>query len=165
MVVSNINQDQLASLLEENMGLVVFLAKSFNPTSHYDLEEFIQIGRIAAWKAILKHDPERAALSTLIWHHVRWAILRDLDRRKKQHVQLDDTIPIEDKSVSSIVWEYVPDYLTNNEQTVLDMRMQGHTFVDICSTLGFSRGWSNNVFKSAIKKINEANEKKTNLNV
>jgi hypothetical protein len=39
------------------------------------------------------------------------------------------------------------------------MRLEGYTFSDIGDSLGYSRGWANNIYKTAVKKINEANEK------
>ena len=43
-------------LILENMGLVVSLARSFNPKNNQELEEYIQSGRIGLWKAIKKYD-------------------------------------------------------------------------------------------------------------
>ena len=58
-------------LILENMGLVVSLARSFNPKNNQELEEYIQSGRIGLWKAIKKYDPDRGALSTIAWNSFR----------------------------------------------------------------------------------------------
>ena len=148
------------------MGLVVLVAKSFNPRDENELDEFVQLGRIGAWKAISKHDPKRAKLSTIIWHYVRWEILRYLKRQDNPEIQLDESMPLADNLVvDSCVWEYLPDYLTCNEQEVIKLRLQGHTFLGIGTELGYSRGWANNTFKAALEKINNANEEKTHIDV
>lgn len=162
-----VSGEQLGSLLEDNMGLVVTLAKSFNPRDENELDEFVQIGRIAAWKAIQKHDPSRAALSTLIWHYVRWDILRHLDKNRAhfEH-QLDESIPMEDNLVvSSDFWQLLPDCLTCNERKVVELRLDGHSFVDIGKEIGYSRGWANNTFKAALKKIRDANKETQDIDV
>lgn len=158
--------EQLDFVMESNMGLVVLVAKSFNPRNSDELDEFIQLGRIGMWKAIGKHDPSRAKLSTLIWHYVRWEILRYLKKRKRLEIQLDESLPIEDNlTVDSSIWEYLPDCLTYNEHGVIKLRLQGHTFVDIGNEMGYSRGWANNTFKTALQKINHANQEKTHTYV
>ena len=154
--------EQLDSVMESNMGLVVLLAKSFNPRGSDELDEFVQLGRIAMWKAIEKHDPSRAKLSTLIWHYVRWDILRYLKKQSRLEIQLDESVPIADNlKVDPSLWEYLPDCLTYNENSVIKLRLQGHTFVAIGHEMGYSRRWANNTFKAALKKINNANKTKT----
>lgn len=166
LVVDTKATEQLDSAMESNMGLVVLLAKSFNPRSIDELDEFVQLGRIGMWKAIKKHDPSRAKLSTLIWHYVRWEILRYLKKRSKSEIQLDESIPIADNlEIDSSIWEYLPDCLTYNENSVIKLRLKGHTFVDIGHEMGYSRGWANNTFKTALKKISYANKEKTHSNV
>jgi DNA-directed RNA polymerase specialized sigma subunit len=165
--MSEINNEQLASLMEENMGLVVLLANAFKPKDQSELEEFLQLGRIGLWKAIKKHDPKRAKLSTLIWHCVRWEILRHLDKEKnrKGFLPINDSI-CGDIDNHSDFWELIPDTLDEKESKVIQLRLEGNTFMDIGKELGYSRGWANNIFKTAINKIKESNGKeKKNINV
>ena len=158
-----VSEDRLASMIEENMGLVVLLAKSFRPRDDEERDEFVQLGRIGLWKAILKHDPRRSQLSTTAWHYIRWEILRHLQRKSSQDLQLDETIPVEDSKISlDSLWEYLPDSLSDKERTVLSLRLDGYTFVDIGNKMGFSRGWANNTYRSAVDKIQDANSEQTN---
>jgi len=157
--MNDLSSDQLASLMDKNMGLVVTLVNSFKPKNENEADEFMQLGRIGLWKAINKHDPEKAKLSTLIWHYVKWEILRHLDKRKKDktHLPIKDSICGELKNAADI-WEFIPDTLNKKEKHVVQLRLEGHTFLDIGEKIGCSRGWANNIFKSAMEKINEANE-------
>lgn len=164
---NEVSAEQLASLMEENMGLVVLLANAFKPKNKAELDEFMQLGRIGLWKAIKKHDPSKAKLSTLIWHCVRWEILRHLDKEKnrKGFLPINDAIcggPVNEYDF----WEIIPDTLDDKEAKVVQLRLEGHTFMDIGKELGYSRGWANNIFKTAINKIQEANGKEEkNINV
>ena len=65
------------------MGLVVSLARSFNPLNPIELDNYIQSGRIGLWKAIQKHDPKKGKLTTIAWNHIRWEIIRYIKKNKK----------------------------------------------------------------------------------
>ena len=165
--MNDITNEQLASLMEENMGLVVLLANAFKPKNQNELDEFMQLGRIGLWKAIKKHDPKKAKLSTIIWHSVRWEILRHLDKEKKRKKGLEINESICGKLEDNVnFWEIIPDTLNDKESQVIQLRLEGHTFMDIGKRLGYSRGWANNIFKTAIDKIIESNGKeKKNIDV
>lgn len=153
---------QLDSLMEDNMGLVVLVAKSFNPRNEDELDEYVQLGRIGMWKAIKKHDPSRAKLSTLIYHYARWEILRFLKKRDNPEIQLEESFSLEDNLViDSVIWELLPDCLSCYERDVIKLRLQGYTFLDIGKELGYSRGWANNTYRTALQKIKDANEEET----
>lgn len=157
--------EQLASLMEEHMGLVVLLAHSFHPRCQSELDEYVQLGRIGVWKAIIAHDPSKAKLTTVIWWYVRWEIIRFLEKEKKHNNQAQINEQICEGHTQSIpLWEIIPDYLDDKEKDVIKFRLEGYTFEDIGKRMGYSRGWANNIFKTAIQKIEHANEK-TDLNV
>lgn len=159
-------EDRLASMIEENMGLVVSLAKSFKPRTHEEYEEFVQLGRIGLWKAYEKHDPAKAAFSTNAWHHIRWEIMRHLNSKQVKSytkdvclcLQLDDSTPVVDNSCTENLWEYLPDSLSDRERQVIQLRLDGHTFVDIGKRMGYSRGWANITYKAALEKIADASD-------
>ena len=155
--------------IEKHMGLVVLIAKSFNPQDEEQLEEFIQMGRIAVWKALQKYDPSRAKLSTMMWYYIKWEILRFLKKGRKgkcakdgfKEFYLDDSLYLDNNKVvlnqNSEFWELLPECLTNNEKSVINLRLKGHTFLEIGQQLGYSRGWANNTYKKAIDKIQNGN--------
>lgn len=154
--MNNITDEQLASLIEENMGLVVLAVNSFGPKDSLEKDELMQLGRIGLWKAIKKHNPKRSKLSTCMYNYVRWEIGRYLYKKSKtKYADLHENIMC-NKSVDN-VWEYIPEFLSNKEKDVVSMRLEGHSFVDIGKKLGYSRGWANNVFQKALDKINNAN--------
>lgn len=156
-------QDELARVLEDNMGLVVLLAKSFNPRNEDEYEEFVHLGRIGLWKAHLKYDPARSRFSTMAYYYIRWEILRHLSK-KPSEAQLDEAIVIEDTKFNlDNIWEYLPKNLSDKERKVIELRLvDNHTFVDIGKIMGYSRGWANNTYKSALEKIEHANQEKKN---
>lgn len=161
------NQEQLASLIEENMGLVVLIVNSFSPNGQHELDEFIQLGRIGLWKAIIKHDPSRAKLSTLIWHYVRWEIFRHIykEEKHKHLLELNDSL-YSPKLKTSNFWEIIPEFLSEEEKQVINLKLEGYAFIEIGKKMGYPRGWANNIFKSAVNKIVECNAKKEkNINL
>ena len=163
--IEQLSEEQLASLIEENMGLVVKLAKTFNPKNEDELEEYIQLGRIGLWKAMQKYDGTRAKFSTYAWRPIRWEILRYLSKKKRPEAQLDETFDVEDRSVDIQLWEVLPEHLTSNEIKVLELKLEGKNFVEIGKDMGKSRGWANNIYKTAIEKILDANKEKTHSDV
>ena len=120
--------------------------------------------RIGLLKAIRAHDPKKAKLSTLAWLYIRWEIIRYIEDQKKKM-----TLPLLiDKPyyTTENIWEFFPDNLTDVEKEVLTYKLEGRTLKDISKRIGgCSREWANNICKSAIKKVYEANEEKTNSNV
>ena len=134
--------DTEQQLILENTGLVVSLAKSFNPKNSLEFEEYVQSGRIGLWKAIKKHEPKKGALSTIAWYYIRWEIIRGMSfNSKSQPVRFGDI---------------QPDTLDAIEKEVLKMRSSGYTMKEIGENFSRSRGWANEKFKSAINKIKEA---------
>lgn len=162
---------QVEQLVLDNLGLVVSIAKSLRPTNYTELEEYIQVGTIGLWKAIEKHDPTRAKLSTLAWNSIRWEIIRYIEKTKKydDFINADDTVYILSKQhrqharaierYPNRFQEWLPGDLSKSERIVVEMRNQGYTFQEIGHALGgYTRGWANKLFKSAIEKIRDANK-------
>jgi len=141
------------------MGLVVSLARSFNPPNAIELDNYIQSGRIGLWKAIQKHDPARGKLTTIAWNHIRWEIIRYIKKNKKD-VSLEECSYMEPSHQESDgLWEFEPSTLTDIEKGVVQMRLYGYKLDEIGKEFGGkTKSWANNIFKSAVQKIREANE-------
>ena len=140
------------------MGLVVRIAKGFHPKDHSEMEDYVQEGRIALWKAIKKYDANRGALSTLAWEYITKAILRYKTKEKKHHstqeLYQEEKVFIQPHEI----WQFIPEGLEPRELVILDMRSKGYTFQEIGTTLGFTRGWINRIYKTVINKMVTANE-------
>tara|TARA_R110002051_G_scaffold325290_1_gene426884 strand:+ start:2039 stop:2551 length:513 start_codon:yes stop_codon:yes gene_type:complete len=156
-------------LISDNMGLVVSLARSFKPRNALELDDYIQSGRIGLWKAIQKHNPKRGALSTIAWYYIRWEIIRNMpktNRAKEQELKLVNFTDLpyslpritEDKKYENVFNELEPNSLTLKERKILRLRVCGYTMQEIGHHFGHSRGWANEAFKSAIKKVRDANQ-------
>jgi RNA polymerase sigma-B factor len=170
------SKQQIELLVHQNMGLVVSIVKSLRPPNQTEFEEYLQLGCIGLWKAIEKYDPERnTKLSTIAWDYIRWEIIRYISRRKKEQrlINNPNLIPHieqakkkrQDGLLPSELPELLPKTLTDSELCTIKMRNEGYTFQEIGNNLGgYTRGWANKLFKSAIKKIQDANEEKTNIN-
>jgi RNA polymerase sigma factor (sigma-70 family) len=157
-------------LILDNMGLVVSLARSFNPRNNQELEEYIQSGRIGLWKAIKKYDANKGALSTIAWNYIRWEIIRSLPDSKKMRNKNLKQVCFTDISESNFalaeyydessrqeIQELLPDSLTKQEQALIMLKLDGFTMNEIGNYFGKSRVWAHTIYKKAFEKIKEAN--------
>lgn len=152
----SMNENQLVT---NNLGLVIRIAKAFNPRDYNEMQEYIQEGSIALLKAIRKYDPSRGyQLSTLAWKYITKAILRYKTKQKKHH-SVQELFYAEKSYVEETdVWQYYPISLEPRELQILHMRDKGYTFQDIGKELGYTRGWINRIYKTTINKIRCAND-------
>ena len=127
-------------LISENMGLVVSLARSFKPRNQNQLEEYVQSGRIGLWKAIVKYEPSRGALSTIAWYYIRWEIIKNLPNSKKNRNKNLRTVSFADlpytpaiipQDTSVSLSEIRPTTLTDTENKIFDMRAAGYTMKEV----------------------------------
>lgn len=162
---SQATSEQLDSMINDNMGIVASVVKTFKPKTSEELEEYTQLGRIGLWKAIKNYDSDRSAMSTNMWLHVRWEISRYLHNKKKKPIelQLDDSLDLAESNTKDDLWEYVPINMTDDEKRIIELRIMGHTFSKIGKLLNKSSFWINKKYKKAIEKIYESQI--TNINV
>ena len=171
MTTDSKTRERDEQLILANMGLVVSLARSFKPKDALELDDYIQSGRIGLWKAIQKHNPKRGALSTIAWYYIRWEIIRNMPksrRLKEQELKFVNFTDLsyaaiapgktEGKNYEMILGELEPNNLTAKERRVLRLRICGYTMQEIGEHFGHSRGWANEKFKSATKKVRDANQ-------
>jgi len=141
-------------LVKENLGLVVHIAKSFNPPNHTELDEYIQSGRIGLLKAIRSYDELISKLSTYAWKYIGWEILNYIRQNKRPHHDTPDEIA---EKHHDNLWEFLPDNLDSKELSILQLRCDGHTFNEIGQKYDTTSYWASKVYKSALKKITRAN--------
>jgi len=152
-------------LIGKNIGLIIKLARSFNPANSTQLDDYIQLGRIGFLKAIRKHDSTRGQLSTLAWHYIRWEIIRYINKEQINPLPLleeprlvDHYECIGDKDKFKVLTELLPNTLTNNERSIIQLRAEGFTFAAIGTLHNQTRYWANKHYKLAVKKIKVANQ-------
>ena len=152
-----LSETEVSQLIEDHMGLVVKLAKSFKPQSPEQLDEYIQVGRIGLWKAILKRDPTRGALSTIAWICIRNELLRHvkwLNRGPASYEVIEHSYNTE-----PAIWEVLPGHLLNEKEVkVVELRYEGHTFKEIGEMCGYTKNWAHKCWTQAVRKIKQANE-------
>jgi len=144
--------------VKEHLGLVIKIAKSFQPIDKAEMDDMIQEGSIALLKALRKHDAKRGKVSTLAWKYINKALSRykkGIIENKEKHSDFES---ISDNSNQDKFWENIPDTLTQKELLVIQMKCEGYTFKEIGEKIGCTKSWSSRIFKDAIKKIKTANE-------
>jgi RNA polymerase sigma factor (sigma-70 family) len=143
-------------LIHDNMGLVISLAKRFNPANAQELDEYIQAGRIGLLLAIRKHDPEKGALSTIAWNYIRREIRNHIKFQTKfKYQEIHDNIVSER---TDEFWEHLPDNLTSQEKEAIQLKKMGLTVAEIKDRLQLTTcNKTTKVLKNGIKKIQNAN--------
>lgn len=134
------------------------LARSFKPRTKEELDDLVQIGTMGLLKAIRKHDPAKGKLTTIAWGYIRWEIMRYLNNQQLAFTSQDTIVEAQAHLDCEHLWEYLPDTLSKLERQTVMLKIQGHNFEDIGKKLGYTRGWTNKVYKSALRKIQHANE-------
>jgi len=147
------NHDQM---IEENMPLVVSIVNKFKPKNHTERQDWIDAGRIGLWKALQKLDTSKGTISTYAWGPIRWAILKELSKRRGPQ-SLNKLNPPSVPRLESL-WEYIPDSITQNERKILELRLQGYKFREICAELNDTPySTIKNRYYTALDKIRKGN--------
>lgn len=159
MVNENLTTEQ-QQRVEDNLLLVVSIARGFNPQAPIELDDLISVGNIGLMRAARKYKPELGwQFSTYATVVIRREILRELSKTKIKTEELGDgnTPCYEDKEETNIVISG----LTPTEHKVLKMRIyEDKTFEEIGSALGFTKQWANIQYQKAIHKIREVHNAK-----
>lgn len=149
------------SIINENIALIKSVVRRFKPKGKLEYDEYIQAGRLGLWKAAQKHIPEKGALSTIAVKRITWEILAILKKKKKdlERKEKSKEKPIKEESECSDSYlNMLPDTLTNEEKSVLNLLYEGNKKIDIYRTLGISQTKFNNMLKKVVRKIKRANK-------
>jgi len=153
---SKIDSKKENAIIEDNMGLIVNVVKTFNPTSENLFEEYIQAGRIGLLKAI-RTSNKTCPWSTMAWNNVKWSILNYINEESEDETIFPITVEPSGNTKEEI-YDYIPSNLLDREKEVLQLRIEGNSFKDIGAKLGYSKNWAHYVFYSGVRKIRNANE-------
>jgi RNA polymerase sporulation-specific sigma factor len=122
---------------------------------HY--EDCLQIGRIAVWKAIKNFLPEKKVkFTTFAYICIRNDILAFINserrHRSKQTVvpEIEETIETPEE-----IWEFLPN-LSEEENDILLMKIQGYTFQEIAKSTGISKNLCLKIYHQALDKLQES---------
>jgi len=132
----------------DNYGLVVSQALAFCSSRSSDLEDYIQSGLIGLLKAIRKHDPKRSKLSTYATTCIRNEIIKYINKNKIHNLK---KVPLEDIEIpdKSIDWDTLTDSLSEEEKSILKLRLGNNSYREISDNMELSR----NYIKSSMKTI------------
>ena len=166
--MTEIDSEREAGLILQNMGLVVSITQQFISKESSEYEDYLQAGSIGLLKAIRTFDPSKAVLSTWAHKHIKWEIIRHIEKlnkeRKKELLYSQSEWITLDKTkiytgATSYLLELLPDNLTESEREALVLRIAGYNLTEIRDILNLNNSYAISViFSSAIKKIKEANK-------
>lgn len=149
-------------IVEDYTKLVYHIAQKFKPNNSYELEDFVQIGYMGLLKAIKKYDKTKAKFSTIAWYYIKWEIIRYLSKKKVDLVYYDgDSFCDSEAYDAESLQDFIPFNLTQEQQTILQLRLDGFTMKQIAAKLNISNYSLKLKFKKLVKSFNE---EKTHLN-
>jgi RNA polymerase sigma factor (sigma-70 family) len=143
--------------IKQYLGLVIKIARSLNPRSQSEMDDFIQEGSIALLKALRDHDKKRGKISTLAWKYITRALIRYRASLQKNPTVQWDLENIQDCHTKTLLWETLSGNLSPTESTIINMRSEGYTFEEIGKYIGKTKSWASQIFKKAIPKIKKSN--------
>lgn len=149
-------------LMEEYMPLIGGMVKRLH--IHKNKEDFIQVGRIALWKARQNFNESKGTFSSFAFSYVRGEMLTHLRREstyEQQHTWLTDeaaegiistfseTPPEAEKSIEDYLHS-----LSNREKTwVIEAIIYGRTIQQISARYGVSSSTVKSWRKMALQKL------------
>ena len=151
----------MEDLIEKNMGLVLTVVNRFNPKNQYEKEAYIQAGRIGLWKALTKFSINGGSkFSPYAWNPIRWEIIKEIRAMKgkdnfntleqyQERLDINSSVPF---------WELIPSNLTNIEEQIILLRLEGYNLKEISVKLKQQRSYIKKTLDSAINKIRETNQ-------
>lgn len=125
----------------------------------YDRDEYMQIGRLAVYEALNKHDESKCKESqfvyTMIYQRLIDEIRKNARRLERYQVTEDGvlhTIPI-DSIDANLYLIGVKEKLNEREYAWLLMTIDGYALVEIAKHLGVSLSTAKNIRKQARKTL------------
>lgn len=155
---SKLGEDELERLFQENYGLLVSQAISFNPRTQYELDDYIQIAAIGMMKACKNFDSTKSKFSTFATVCIRNALLNHIRGEKKKRPYLSDKLDENITYDKEHIDEIMPSNITQNEGFAIRMILEGYTYSEIADALGTSKQTVQNILYGLYRKIREANE-------
>jgi len=154
-------KDRETRLMQENMGLVVSISKSFKPSSKEEFEDFKQVAAMGLLRAIRTLKTAHSSLSTWAYKNITWALMRHLENKKNTVQTVAITNSFAEQVAThldcSSLHQYLPDSLSDQERRVLELRCENRDMREIAIELGMTPYFIAKLFKSAVSKIIEAN--------
>lgn len=145
-------------LIEENMGLVAKIVNQFQPRNHTERQDLMDAGRIGLWKALKKFDVNSGnVISTYAWRPIRWSIIREIKNHRYRHASLHEVCESISMEKKDQLWECYTANITDEEKRILELRMQGYKFREICAILDEPSSSLKNKFYNLINKLKKAN--------
>ena len=142
--------------IQQFAGLVVSVIKKLNiPHNLYD--DCHQCGLIGILNGLKSFDPKKGLLTSHIYNNIRWEILKYLKKEyKHKTVELFDNIPQKNNYLTINIEEYLPN-LTEQERTIIDLKLQSYTLKQISEKLNFRNSYYiYTKYKEILQKIKNA---------
>ncbi len=144
-------------LIDDNIGFIIDTVQSFRPNNNNELDQYIQLGRVAFWHASQNHDPYRGKLTTLASRYIKNEILSYI-REEKNRLSTIDINKINIPIISSEkLWEILPSNISQIDKLILQFRLEGYTFQEIGNKINMSPNYVSKIYKKLIIRLKKIN--------
>ena len=143
-------------IIRENIGLVITQAMHFKPTRVSDIDDYVQVGRVALLNAIRHYNSDKGTFANYAWKCIRREIIKEAKKFKEDIIlELSENIPSPESGEK--VWEILTEDLTQKELKAVELWLDGRSFSQVGKVMGYSKEWISQLLKSAFKKMRDAN--------
>jgi RNA polymerase sigma factor (sigma-70 family) len=136
MATVGFSNEEIDRLIKENLGLVKSIVKKYKPKTRHEYQEMVQCGRIGMWKALLKYDKDKGALTTFCYNPIHWEILAYLKKKKiefkrscMRHSE-SELAYVCDHMIEHKIWEYIPE-LSKDEMDLITSIVEGNNYREL----------------------------------
>lgn len=150
MVFSDYDQ-----MIKDNTGLIVVVARRFS-NGPIDMEDLVQMGRIALWKAAQKYDPAKAKFSTYAYRSIYNALVKAVKKEAAKRQAMEEFLSFHSDLTyehHAPIDEYLPSSLTDIELGAILMKHEGYTNREIGEVFDYTKEHIRHVIINAHNKI------------
>lgn len=147
------NKEIELKLVQDNLGLVFSIVKTFRANAVVDKEDYVQEGKIALIKAARRYKPENGKFSSYAYK----AIFNAMLSRQKKSIKKEKILP-EDLSYTQKdrLFEFLPD-LNEDDVKIITLKSEGYTVKEMVRKLNLDEEHIKNRIRVILKRIKKHN--------
>lgn len=153
---TNNKKEELETIIEQNYGLIVSQALSFNPKTKDQLDDYIQLGSLAMIRAVKNFDASKGVqFSTFACHCIANSIKNYIKKNSKNTEQ--ELLDVR-YNVPENFNDLIPDNLSDVEEEIISLKLSNYSIKEIAEKLNYPVVKVRNILHKIYEKIRNANE-------
>lgn len=153
---TNNKKDELEKIIEQNYGLIVSQALSFNPKTKDHLDDYIQVGSLAMIRAVKNFNESKGVqFSTFACHCIANSIKNYI---KKNNKNIEQELLDVKYNIPENFNDLIPDNLSDVEEEIISLKLSNYSIKEIAEKLNYPVVKVRNILHKIYEKIRNANE-------